>query len=78
MTEWHPNFLQQLEQIKQREVERHHLEALGEHVRREVMALVASYNFDIEHDHWGAERAMLRHRTSNGGYDYEIPLGESE
>lgn len=74
----HPNYLKQLAEIAQREKERHHLEALGEHVRREVMALVASYGFDIEHDHWGTERTVLRHRTANGGYDYEIPLGESE
>lgn len=76
MTE-HPNYTKQKAEARARMLDRAHLEALAEHVRREVMALVASYGFDIEVDHWGTEQAMLRHRTPRG-YDYEIPLGESE
>lgn len=76
--EQHPNFVKQLAEIRQREIDRHHLEALGEHVRRAIMALAAEHNFDIEHDHWGTEKTMLRHRSGTGGWDYEIPLGESE
>lgn len=82
--EHHPNFVEQLAEIEQRkiddaraEIDQLHLEALAEHVRREVMALVTSYGFEIEHDYWGTERTMLRHMTPRG-YDYEIPLGESE
>lgn len=75
---YHPNSEHHPDNVWRATVEADHLEALGEHVRREVMKLVASYGFDIEHDHWGTERTMLRHRTSNGGYDFETPLGESE
>lgn len=64
--------------VRRAKIEAAHLEALAEHVRREVMALVDRYGFDIEVDYWGTEKTVLRHRTANGGYDYEIPLGESE
>lgn len=75
--EQHPNYVKQKQEIADRRMARIHMEALAEHVRREVMALVASYDFDIEVDRWGTEQTMLRHRTERG-YDYEIPLGESE
>lgn len=75
--DYHPDSIHHPDNARRAKIEAAHLEALAEHVRREVMALVDSYGFDIEVDHWGTEQAMLRHRTARG-YDYEIPLGESE
>lgn len=76
--DFHPDSVHHPDNARRIKIEADHLEALAEHVRREVMALVASYGFDIEVDHWGTEKTVLRHRTPRGGYDYEIPLGESE
>lgn len=75
--DYHPDSIHHPANARRAKIEADHLEALAEHVRREVMALVDSYGFDIDVDYWGTEKTVLRHRTPTG-YDYEIPLGESE
>lgn len=76
--DFHPNSVHHPDNVRRAKIEADHLEALAEHVRREVMALVDSYGFDIDVDRWGTWQIVLQHRTANGGYDYEIPLGVSE
>lgn len=75
--DYHPDSVHHPDNVRRAEIESVHLEALAIHVRREVMALVDRYGFEIDVDHWGTGKTVLRHSTPTG-YDYEIPLGVSE
>jgi len=75
--DYHPDSIHHPDNVRRAKIEAAHLEALAEHVRREVLALVDSYGFEIDIDYWDTERTVLRHLTPTG-YDYEIPLGVSE
>lgn len=81
--EHHPNFIDQLAEIEQRKIDkaqaradRLHLEALTENVRRNIHALLSDSGFELAIDHWGDGGIILEHVTSDGRYDYEIPLGD--
>lgn len=75
--DFHPDSIHHPDNVRRAKIEADHLEALAEHVRREVLALVGRYGFEIDIDRWDTGQTVLRHLTPTG-YDYEIPLGVSE
>lgn len=63
------------------EVNKAHYEAIKEHaqiIRKQIDQLLEGTGFELDVDHWGTEKTVLRHFAPGATrYDYEIPLEET-
>ncbi len=77
----HPNYLKQKQEIRQREIDRAHLEAQAENIQRDLLALWArNPGWELDVDRWGSGGIVLRHFSNTEHntfkFDYETTLDQ--
>lgn len=76
--EEHPNYTRQKSEARARMLERAHLEADAERIRRGIADLLAGTGFELDIDRWGTGGIVLRHfpntEVNTFRYDLEIDL----